>query len=475
MPLSFVLSQRGQRQLIYNNYIYSEHGKGKNIVHWRCIYYQSKHCQAKIHTTSNKKCGQVLESNKKNESEHCHIMEKSEIEAYKIKSKIRKMASKTSEKPMNIVAKATSNVSETTSATLPLNKSLCRNIQRERVRVLGGPTLPKSIAELVVPEMFKKTLRGDKFFYCDHNENGNRTLMFTTEENLRILNKCRILQGDGTFETVPEIFKQLYTIHGQYKGNLVPLVYILTTDQSEESYTFVLKYLHKLKPELNPSLLIIDFEISFINAFRTVFPECDIHGCYFHFCQCIWRCIQRSGLQELYQNDENFSLQIRHLLALSFVKPDDVKVYYDLLLKSDYFVQNKDLLSPVLSYFEPNWVIRKKRRHTSPRFSIELWNCYNCVINNDPRTNNGIEGWHNGFSAKLNVAHASIWKFLNAIQLEQSLTENKLTDIAAKKIVNKKSKKAIELDRRLFDIVSEYDQDRLNYLKSIALNVKIAK
>lgn len=135
-------------------------------------------------------------------------------------------------------------------------------------------------------------LRGEKFLYCNHSENGNWTLIFTTDENLKIRSKCKTWQGNRTFETVPKIFKQLYTIYGKYKGNLVPSVYILITHLSEESYKFMLQYLCKLKPGLVQSLLIVDFEKAFINAFKTVFPECDIHGYYFHSCQCIWRCIK---------------------------------------------------------------------------------------------------------------------------------------------------------------------------------------
>ncbi|KAL4083317.1 hypothetical protein QTP88_028646 [Uroleucon formosanum] len=67
---------------------------------------------------------------------------------------------------------------------------------------------------------------------------------------------------------------------------------------------------------------MIDFEQPFILAFKDVFPNAEIKGCFFHFQQCIWRKIQENGLQNMYAEDAELSLQIRHLCALAFVPMD---------------------------------------------------------------------------------------------------------------------------------------------------------
>lgn len=109
-------------------------------------------------------------------------------------------------------------------------------------------------------------------------------------------------------------------------------------------------------------------------------------------------CTQRAGLEDKFKNDEGFSTQIRMPLSLSFVKRKYAKRYYKALIISNYQVINKDLLSPILEYFESNWNMKKGRRKTSPKYSIDLWICYECIINNYPPNNNAIEGWHRGFS-----------------------------------------------------------------------------
>ncbi|KAL4098980.1 hypothetical protein QTP88_023483 [Uroleucon formosanum] len=74
-----------------------------------------------------------------------------------------------------------------------------------------------------------------------------------------------------------------------------------------------------IRRDLNPSSIIIDFKQPFILAFKDVFPNSEIKGCFFYFQQCIWRKIQENGLQNMYAEDVEFSLQIRHLCALAFV------------------------------------------------------------------------------------------------------------------------------------------------------------
>ena len=57
---------------------------------------------------------------------------------------------------------------------------------------------------------------------------------------------------------------------------------------------------------------MFDYEIAAINAFAQVFPNAEIKGCFFHFDQAIWRRIQAFGLQQRYQNDEEFAVVIKH-------------------------------------------------------------------------------------------------------------------------------------------------------------------
>lgn len=76
----------------------------------------------------------------------------------------------------------------------------------------------------------------------------------------------------------------------------------------------------------------MDFEKSAENAFRIFFSQSIIHGCWFHYTQCIYRYIQSLGLSELYQNNPQFHKFIKCFMALLFAKIEDIFKYYEDLL-----------------------------------------------------------------------------------------------------------------------------------------------
>uniref|UniRef100_A0A0L8HGZ5 Uncharacterized protein n=1 Tax=Octopus bimaculoides TaxID=37653 RepID=A0A0L8HGZ5_OCTBM len=52
-----------------------------------------------------------------------------------------------------------------------------------------------------------------------------------------------------------------------------------------------------------------------------------------------------------------------------------------------------------LSYFECTWVgIMQHGKRRQALYNISLLSCYNRVLNDLPKTNNSLEGWHHAFS-----------------------------------------------------------------------------
>ncbi|KAL7294471.1 hypothetical protein TKK_0012465 [Trichogramma kaykai] len=153
--------------------------------------------------------------------DHNHKIEASEIAVAKLKTKIRKRAVKSADVPANIVAAATSSISATTSSLLPTRKSLCRTIQRTRNKLIEAPAVPDDASSLIIPPMFMCTISGATFLLHNGMLDDQRILIYSTKANLSVLKKCSVWQGDGTFDTVPSLFHQLYTIHGRYKNHLI--------------------------------------------------------------------------------------------------------------------------------------------------------------------------------------------------------------------------------------------------------------
>lgn len=49
-----------------------------------------------------------------------------------------------------------------------------------------------------------------------------------------------------------------------------------------------------------------------------------------------------------------------------------------------------------MDYFEEYFIGRlvRNNRRRAPRFPIAIWNCFSRLNQQQPRTNNGNEGWH---------------------------------------------------------------------------------
>jgi|SRR3989337_264814 len=156
---------------------------------------------------------------------------------------------------------------------------------------------------------------------------------------------------DGTFKTVPTIFRQMYTIHapvgGENNSRILPLVYALMTRKSEELYRglfeSIIKFAEENCVQLKPLNIITDFEITAINMSRCKFSDANNRGCFFHFNKNGWRQIQNCGLATRYGNDEHFSIMLRHLFALAFLPAHEIPAAFD-NLKPEIPSEAKDVM-----------------------------------------------------------------------------------------------------------------------------------
>src|SRR5258708_4911172 len=117
----------------------------------------------------------------------------------------------------------------------------------------------------------------------------------------------------------------MYSIHGrigpgQYDP-IVPLVFALMRKKNEKSYKDLFEQIiikaEQNEVNLNPYVIISDFESAAMSAARQQFDGVRIQGCHFHLGQSILRKIQEFGLITRYNNEENFSVNLRKLAALA--------------------------------------------------------------------------------------------------------------------------------------------------------------
>lgn len=96
-----------------------------------------------------------------------------------------------------------------------------------------------------------------------------------------------------SLQLCPQLFDQLYTIHGSICGRALPSVYCLLAGKSDDLYDEMFGILLNHISQ-RPKSITIDFEKAVENVIKRKLPSTDVRFCFFHFKQSLWRKIQVS-------------------------------------------------------------------------------------------------------------------------------------------------------------------------------------
>ena len=121
-----------------------------------------------------------------------------------------------------------------------------------------------------------------------------------------------------------------------------------------------------------------------ISAVETEFPQSSIRGCFFHFCQSIWRRVQQEGLSRHYDRNRYLKDLIRMLMAIACFPSLLVRNSFQQFLQQNLtrlFCRRYPELQNLLQYFTRNYL--------NGQFRIAIWNVYDRDMDN--RTNNHVE------------------------------------------------------------------------------------
>ncbi|XP_025102456.1 uncharacterized protein LOC112569024 [Pomacea canaliculata] len=102
---------------------------------------------------------------------------------------------------------------------------------------------------------------------------------------------------------------------------------------------------------------------------------------------------------------------------------------------------------------------------------VAMWNVYNRVGDNLPRTNNSVEGWHRAFDKRMSVTHPTLGRLVSKLRKEQASTELMMEQLAMG-VRMRKNKQYEKVNTRLQALVARYAQeDVLDFLKAVAHNL----
>lgn len=452
--------------MIYKNYCYAKERTHQNKTYWKCTQYCKTHCLARCHTVDD-----VVRYEFEN---HNHEPDTISIASREIVLDIKREASTTMNSTSQIIANSVKTISPLVSSSLPPLQCIKRTIQRKRRNQSHAPNNPSNLNELIIPDPYTRTFNNELFLQLDNRE-ANRTIIFATDRNLCLLRTNLNWFCDGTFKVCPNLFHQLYTVNIIINGSMIPIIYALMSTRNRHSYDFLFNFILSKIENNSPSTITIDFEKAAIASIQRVFPSANIHGCFFHFNQSIWKKIQSfPSILQQYNLDEAFKLNLRMLVALAFVPLENVVPAYFHLLSTAFYTENAANLEEFLNYFSHTWigVYSGNNQVSPPLFRRDVWNCFSRIQTNLPLTNNQIEGWHHGLNRMVNSSHPSIWTFIDKIREQTSLSDLELNQVLSGIQVRKPKRFFVEKYSRIRRICLSYNQENISsYLTQIAYNI----
>ena len=305
-----------KQAIIFQNNKFTLSYDGKTKTTWRCTI---KGCVARIHTD---KDGSVLQSSGSVTHNHADKV-KNVIETMLRTQCKRKADDSIGHQPAKILRRELATLSDTTTLK-DVSITSCKKAMYRCPRKFY-PVLPKNANDTVqkLKDIFCSTSRKEDFLMTTEMiDDNNALVIFTCTSNLGHLASADTILADGTFYITPKYFYQLYTVHAYLHGKYVPLVFGLLPNKTEHTYLlFLTKIMEQCRLKnliFNPKIILLDFEIAAINAFRSEFQHADIMLCRFHYGQALYRKICALGLKNEYSNTES---DIGQWLKLFFALP----------------------------------------------------------------------------------------------------------------------------------------------------------
>jgi MULE transposase domain/FLYWCH zinc finger domain len=471
-----VSSIRNKNKINVRGYLMVKDKNRDHSYYWCCEKRDMLGCRGRATTILTEDQHHLVKA-----SEHNHAPDASRVKVVKGINLLKERAQQTNEQPAQVIQAIVTGTSQEVYPYLPSHDALRQTVKR--MRHIEFPAEPSSLESLVIPSQLQKTLNGMDFLVRDSTIGDERVLMFTTSVNVSYLAQSPIWIADGTFKTVPTVFRQLYTIHGRVGGDdnsrIMPLVYALMSSKSEECYRMLFQDLIDFSDECNidlqPQFVLTDFEIAAIKAIRAEFHGVQNKGCHFHLSQNIYRKVQEFGLTTQYGDDENFSLLIRHIPALAFLPYNEIPAAFDEL--RTIMPEEADR---IMEWFEIYYIRGRIRRttrsgivfRTEPLFPPLLWSVTENIEFTFPRTQNFVEAWHRRWGTLVGRAHVGVFKIINEIQKEQSQVQLNIESILRGAPRPSQRRRDREREIRIQTVYNDQEnREVIDFLRGIAHNL----
>lgn len=158
---------------------------------------------------------------------------------------------------------------------------------------------------------------------------------------------------------------------------MFPVVYILMSRKTTECYTEVFEFIEKEVFKLQPAELMTDFEKGLRKSITKVYPNTEVRGCWFHFCQALRKKSRALGLQTLQAQNASANIIIKEFMSLPLLPPEKIVEGFNQIIGSirEHGLTNE--FKKFTAYFKNFWM-KQVNVTLLRKFFCEFRNSFSC-------------------------------------------------------------------------------------------------
>ena len=189
-------------------------------------------CKARVHLSASGEFLRIV-------NKHTHPSVPTQCKITKVRDGIKRRADITQDTTQQMLAAEMQGVSENAAVNMPSLDNIRRNIRYQRQdNPLSNPLHRNDIPAMLTHE-YQVTSMEEPFLLLDSGvDDPERFFIFGTNRGLQLLGQSQHWYADGTFKVCPQVFFQVYTIHAQVNGQVLPCVFSLLPNKVERTYDY---------------------------------------------------------------------------------------------------------------------------------------------------------------------------------------------------------------------------------------------
>lgn len=233
----------------------------------------------------------------------------------------------------------------------------------------------------------------------------------------------------------------LYSIHADIGSDdaftkVVPCIYALLPDKTQATYEELFQAIKENIPNFRPDFIKSDYETAAMNALRAIYPSAALTGCFFHYCQAIYKNGEKWDLTDTREG----CAYLAKCVALAHLPNTKIhEGWLSVLVKSP----NMPNISKFNDYMSRQWI------------RIEMIDVLSC-FGHRHRTNNVTKSWHKKINGRMHKNY-NLFHFVSQLKAEANIVDFiVLQNEMGRNVYQKRNKKYTDRDTKIQKILNNF-------------------